>query len=69
MGQEVWKPWKTPINVRGLPLTHVDGHSDDLAETTVALASLLGSLVSALFHHGLGRLLLGRFFLRHTLSH
>jgi hypothetical protein len=40
-----------------------------MTEQRAVSASLLGSLVCALLHHALGWFLLGRFFLRHTLSH
>ena len=40
-----------------------------MTEQRAVSASLLGSLVCALLHHALGGFLLGRFFLRHTLSH
>jgi membrane protein DedA with SNARE-associated domain len=47
----------------------VDDASAGTIKAPAVLASFLGSLVGTLFHHGLGRFLLDRFLLRHTLSH
>lgn len=61
--------------MRGLLLTHVDGHPGVLtssrngAEARTALALLLGNLVGAFFLHRLSGFLLGRFLLCQTLSH
>lgn len=46
-----------------------DVASVGMAEATAVLAPLFRNLVSALFLHRLGRLLLGCFLLCHTLSH
>lgn len=61
--------------MRGLLLTHVDGHPGVVAsnrngaEAQTVLALLLGNLVGAFFLHRLSGFLLGRFLLCQTLGH
>jgi len=67
------RPRSATINVHDLLLTHVRGAvgiaSVRTEEPRAALATPLGNLVGALFHHRLGWFLLGRFLLCHALSH